>query len=68
MQKVCFYIKRVHLNVPFYIAHHITEKVFNKNSSLVTMPLKLMNIKALWCDELKVQLVTWDFLGVFFRS
>lgn len=32
------------------------------------MPLKLMNIKALWCDELKFQLVTWGFLGVFFRS
>lgn len=27
------------------------------------MPHKLMNIKVLWCDELKVQLVTWDFLG-----
>lgn len=32
------------------------------------MPLKLMNIKALWCDKLKIQLVTWGFLGVFFRS
>ena len=31
------------------------------------MPLKLMNIKALWCDELKFQLVTWGFLGGFFR-
>lgn len=24
-----------------------------------------MNIKVLWCDELKVQLVTWGFLGDF---
>lgn len=29
------------------------------------MPHKLMNIKVLWCDELKVQLVTWGFLGDF---
>lgn len=29
------------------------------------MPHKLMNIKVLWCDELKVQLVTWDFLGYY---
>ena len=65
MRKVCFYIKRAHLNVPFYIAHRITEKVFNKNSSLVTMPFNLMNIKALWCDELRFQLVTWGFLGYY---
>lgn len=25
------------------------------------MPLKLMNIKALWCDELRFQLVTWGY-------
>ena len=68
MRKVCFYIKRAHLNVPFYIAHRITEKVFIKDSSLVTMPLNLMNIKVLWCDELRFQLVTWGFLRVFFRS
>ena len=32
------------------------------------MPLKLMNIKVLWCDELRIQLVTWGFFGRFFRS
>lgn len=29
------------------------------------MPLNLMNIKALWCDELRFQLVTWGFLGYY---
>ena len=29
------------------------------------MPLKLMNIKVLWCDELRIQLVTWGFFGDF---
>lgn len=29
------------------------------------MPLNLMNIKALWCDELRFQLVTWGFWGDF---
>lgn len=24
-----------------------------------------MNINTLWCDELKIQLVTWSFLGYF---
>lgn len=32
------------------------------------MPLKLMKIKTLWCDELKIQLVTWGLFGYFFRS
>lgn len=27
------------------------------------MPLNLMNIKALWCDELRFQLVTWGLFG-----
>ena len=51
--------------VLLFIVGDKSKKVFNKNSSLVTMPLNELTDRRLKCDELKIQLVTWGFLGYY---
>ncbi len=69
MQYVPFYIIKGHIlqykrppfrknNHPLYI-YYTTEKIFQINSSLVTLAHKHLYFKILRCDELNLRLITY---------